>query len=217
MLKTRFAVIIAAFALMTLAGCESAATPADPAPVDSTPRSTAVASPSPSPTLDPADVSRWIVDFDGIGPVQLGKPFSPDLPEVAQFTLGTDLYCDERVLDLKPESGAALANQVIITTRLSDDQTIVGDYVSVSMVQAADSPPILRTEKGIGIGSTESEAKAAYPTGVSKSIFDDGRSPYLSVPNGSGHFILFHFGDSSGAPVISMSVQDFENTVYEFC
>ena len=210
--KIRGAVIIGAVALFALTGCAPSATTAG-----STPASTAVVTPSPTPTRDPADVSRWIVSFDGVGPLQLGKPFSPDLPEFAQFALGTDQYCDVRVRGLKPGSGAAVAYQVSLTTRPADDQKTVGDYISVSTIQPSGSPPILRTEKGIGIGSTETETKAAYPTGIAKTIFGDGTYPYLSVPNGSGHFILFHFGDANGGPVSSISVQSFEYDLYEFC
>jgi len=212
MSSTSAAAIVAAIGLLALSGCV-----ASPPTTDPTQSSTEVVTPSPTPTLDPADASRWIVNFDGVGPVQLGKPFSPDLAEFAQFTLGTDQYCDPRVRDLKPGSGAALAYRVSITTRLADDQKTVGDYIGVSLTQPVSSPQILRTDKGIGIGSTEAETKAAYPTGVAKSIYGDGTYPYLSVPDGSGHFILFHFGGENTGPVSSISVQTFANDVYEFC
>jgi hypothetical protein len=160
---------------------------------------------------------RLAPETTGVGPLQLGKPFSPDLPEFAQFTPGTEQYCDPRVRHLKPGSGDALAYQVGLTTRLADDQKTVGDFISVSMVQPAGSPTILRTEEGIGIGSTEAETTAAYPAGIAKTIFSDGTLPYLSVPDGSGNFMLFHFGDENGGPVSSISVQSLENDAYEFC
>lgn len=193
-----------------------------PAADDATSSATAVATPptptpTPTRTVDPADVSRWVVNFDGVGPVQLGKPLSLDLPQFAQFTPGTGQYCDPRVRDLEPSGGAALAYQVSLTTRLADDQTTVGDYISVSLNQPTGGLPILQTDKGIGIGSTETDTQAAYPTGVPKSIYPDGTFPYLSVPDGSGHFILFHFGDANGGPVSSISVQTFADDVYEFC
>ncbi len=167
--------------------------------------------------MNPADPTRWVVNYDGVGPLQLGKPFSAGAPEFSQFSLGTDKYCDSRVRTLKPGTGAAFLYKITLTTRLANDQATAGDYISLGLTQPSGASPILLTDKGIGIGSTEAETRAAYPAGVSKSVFADGTYPYLSVSNGTGHFILFHFGGNDGGPVSSVSVQSFAHDIYEFC
>jgi hypothetical protein len=142
--------LIATASLVAITACAvSPATPSTPTqPTAATPPPTASAEPALEPVADPADPSTWLIDAEGIGPVQLGMTLDEAVAAMPGYDVGTCPNPNVRYL----ASGDAAGTLVGLA---SDDN---GNVALVSVTDS-DGPA---TADGIHIGSTVADVKAAY-------------------------------------------------------
>jgi hypothetical protein len=138
--------------------------PPAPSPSSSSPTPTSTSTPpvstaSPPSVNDPADPATWIVSDEGMGPFRLGMPFE-DAASLIPDRAGCGL--DESV----PSVYFGDAHRLWIV----DGRQESGASDGLSLVEwSGFTPPPVdltltpRTEEGIGLGSTEAEARRAYP------------------------------------------------------
>ncbi|WP_154096044.1 hypothetical protein [Microbacterium testaceum] len=167
------------FASGALSGGTVAATPtvvASPTPTPTsaptTPASTPPATTPPATTVpptataDPADPAQWRVTDEGIGPVKLGEGI---LDAVAGFP---------DAATCRPDGDPAWIAENGSLWLVRDYE---GDPDTVGVVSwdryDNDAPDFTvgpRTDRGIGIGATEAEVRAAYPD-AQYTVTDEGR------------------------------------------
>lgn len=169
------------FASGALSGGTVAATPTviatltptpTPTPAPTTPTSTPRATTPPAPTVpptataDPGDPAQWRVTDEGIGPVKLGEGI---LDAVAGFPDATTC---------RPDGDPAWIAENGSLWLVRDYE---GDPDTVGVVSwdryDNDAPDFTvgpRTDRGIGIGATEAEVRAAYPD-AQYTVIDEGR------------------------------------------
>lgn len=149
------------------------------------------ASPTPVvPENDPADPSTWIIGFDSVGPLTLARP-------VSEQASAQSAYTGESLDD--PETGYRcsawrLTSPDYITLEVAPGSA---DPTTTSVISIGGSAgdrsdlPGPHTAKGIGVGSTIAELKAAYPDLVV--TWSDTRASSLefSVTDGNGRYIAF--------------------------
>lgn len=142
---------------------------ATPSPTETVPAPTAVVDPPvvspPPPPTDDSDPTQWMVTDVGIGPVRLGDDFSS---AIAAFS---------DAASCRPDADPAYRaqNGSLWIVRGFEDYETVGvvswDRWDIEAANFREGP---RTERGIGIGATEAEVRAAYPD-AEYTIIDEGR------------------------------------------
>lgn len=154
---------------------------------------------SPTPVVaenDPADPSTWIIGFNSVGPLTLDRPVSEQASAQSAYTgkslddPETGYRCsawrlaspDYITMDLLPSSNDASTTSVISIGGSSGDR--------------ADLPGP-HTAKGIGVGSTVAELKAAYPDLVVSWSDTNVSSLEFSVTDGNGRYIAFKANDDN--------------------
>jgi hypothetical protein len=191
-------------AVLVLAGCVSA--PGDAAPPTGSSSSTPTATPTPTPTPtetvvaeDPANPGTWIVDGNGVGPIDIGMDVTL-LPTYLPGLTHTECALSDWVradgLSISPVTG------------FEHDQVFGVRLRAPSSAVLPDAP---RTAAGIGIGSTQAEVESAYP-GIA--LVDDGYlPPNYPVPL-DGRFVIILL--ESGA-VIGFTVSDSDQLPGDYC
>ncbi|WP_157780398.1 hypothetical protein [Leifsonia xyli] len=185
------AVVVAIGAAAVLTGCAGgvagAAATSPAVSASPTTTSTPTAMPSATPAADPADPSTWLVTFEGIGPLVAGSELAAVPSELSAFT---ELAAPE-------EQCSAYVYRLADTLRAStsggrtDHEHAVD--VTVSWMGSSDAPgpsdvaASPRTERGIGVGSTIAELKAAYPD---LAVTHGGDVPTYGITDGT-RWILF--------------------------
>ncbi|MFB7893369.1 hypothetical protein ACFC1I_14300 [Microbacterium sp. NPDC056044] len=197
---------------VVLAGCASPAGPQTSTPPTRPDASATAAAAEPSatagatPTIDPEDPSTWLITDSGIGPIELGMPFSAALELMPPGTTND------------PERCAWLAwwtaedqDYNVYTAGSSDaaDAGPVGLVATEAWANAVAGPGP-RTADGIGVGSTVDEVRAAYPEAVETVDTIDSSIVHLRAGR-----IFFTYRED---PVIaSVTVTAMEMPPYELC
>jgi hypothetical protein len=209
-----FVVFGAALTALLLTGCVGPApTPspvsstAVPAPTTASPVPTATETPTATPTTPPApvysadDPGTWLIDFSGIGPLQLGTPLTdieaalPLPPDVCRS--GVDGFFDHTIVAVAPDSSAPLS----MALAQSNGQLADGD-----------GPGHPTTAAGIGPGSTVDQLLAAYPD----------VEPYPSYGDQTVYRITdgvswIHFQPYGGDVIQAVTVQNDDTFPKEYC
>lgn len=176
----RLCTVVASTAVV-LVGCATAAPESTPTAVSSS-GSTAVTAVPTTPAADPADPATWVVDFGHAGPIAVGAALDGVAPLMTAFTDATQEACpwvtayDAAGLPsvwLPDPSSTGSIEQVVL--QAWGDPTTVGTDA-------------LRTEAGIGVGSTLDELRAAYPDLTEQS----GKyAPFYAIEDEQGRWINF--------------------------
>jgi hypothetical protein len=164
--------------------------------------------PSPKPTLNLADPSSWLIGFDQVGPLSIGGRISEEKAQMTAFTDTSSASC--------PVAMFATDNSPSIWVSPGAD----GDSINLIALGAAlfgKSIPAVeggtpKTEKGIGIGATEQQLKAAYSGIVETGTY--GSETYYGVSNGNGRWIDFVIADGA---VDAIAVGSSSTPPSEYC
>lgn len=179
---------VAALAMGTLLITGCAAEPAGnsaPAAAEPAPVTESAAAPTPTPTpeaLDLDDPSSWLIDFTAVGPLALGDRLSDELPSMTAFTTAVQEGCPWETAFDKADYPSIWIPDPAATGVV--EQIVVQKWGSADSV-APNSP---QTSAGIGIGATQEELTAAYP---SITTVEGLYAPYYALPDDSGHWINF--------------------------
>ncbi|GAA0994793.1 hypothetical protein [Subtercola frigoramans] len=149
-----------------------------------TPTATSPAKPTMHPVDDPSDPTTWAIGFDHVGPAQLGM--SPDelvatVPSLTPTDPGS--FC------LWRDFGTTSPLQSI---RWEGPQGSDAGPVSLLIVDGLSvqgSTNSLRTDRGIGSGSSPADVKAAYPDVVTVENYRG--NIILSATDQSGNVLQF--------------------------
>lgn len=192
------------------------------APVIVDPAGTATPVPTPTPTLDLADPSTWTITFDGVGPLTIGGDQTQQL---------TPMHV---AFDGEPSPGSNIAvcptiffrrhsqipNAPSLLSRGAPaggtvDLVGVGDG-SISQTGSdlatliANSP---KTAKGIGIGQTLEQLRAAYP-GIAKVGVGYSGTIY-AIENAQGEWMSF--GVPESGLIVDITVSRDAMPPSEYC
>jgi hypothetical protein len=197
-------VAVVSSAVFLLAGCASA--PSISAPVDQTP----APAPTPSATqpTDPADPTEWVVDFDGIGPVNLGASLSSTRPLLSAYVDETDQECPTARF-------GAVGQPSVWVFGESDHDTIRMILLSGDATASEFAETSPKTAEGIGIGSPKNAISEAYPTAIERYNEGETTRPSYSVSNGSGQWMHFITDDAGVVSLIELGPR--EEKSYEYC
>lgn len=193
---------------VTIAGCATATTPADPttSSVPSTPVETPTANetPTPTPTVDAGDVSTWVVSETGMGPIELGTGFDEARAEVPAWTVEDACSWTAFWNDQEGSLTAYLAED----SEARDGVTTIDVAALTDTVEPSDAP---RTAEGVGVGSTRDDVEQAYPDAVEQTATIGGAS--LLRVQGT---IFFTFQPGSET-VDAITVTSLDEPPYEVC
>ncbi|ROS25523.1 hypothetical protein EDF22_2737 [Rathayibacter sp. PhB127] len=174
-----------------------------PTPI-ATPTATATAAPVPAPTPVPAetaaaaDLSAWVIGFDGIGPIAFGG--SSESASAALDTTALVPY-DFGIEECRSDRRGSAENPQAWIMAVSDEPgrvTLLNVFgYGTDATRAAAAFP--RTAEGIGIGSTEQELLAAYP-GITPADPVAGDALY-ALSDGSGRTLWFRIAADQGTVV----------------
>ncbi|MGU3645392.1 hypothetical protein ACLBXX_10525 [Microbacterium sp. C23T] len=199
-------------AAVVLAGCSSPAAPGASTPSKSPDASATTAAAEPSatagatPTIDSEDPSTWLITDSGIGPIELGMPFSGALELMPPGTTND------------PERCAWLAwwtsqdqDYNVYTAGSSDaaDAGPVGLIATEGWAGAAAAPGP-RTADGVGVGSTVDEVRTAYPDAVETPDSIDSSIVHLRAGR-----IFFTYREDPVIAAVTVTAMDVPP--YELC
>lgn len=186
-LQNRGTVAALAIGVLLLAGCASqpAGTPS-PGPSDATaatekPATTPAAAPT-AEALNLDDPSSWLIDFTAVGPLALGDRLSDELPSMSAFSTVVQEGCPWETAFDKADYPSIWIPDPSDTGVV--EQIVLQKWGSAGTV-APNSP---QTSAGIGIGATQEELTAAYP---SITQVEGLYAPYYALPDNSGNWINF--------------------------
>jgi hypothetical protein len=195
---------------MIIAGCSAAP---GFAPSSSEPRANAT-TPTPTPTttaihgIDPTDPSSWIIDFDGVGPAQLGVQLAVDRASLGQLTDQSQPPCPVGVFATPTSPTIILVPDASESVQTID---VMGLLWSSRTLDFRDTP---HTVAGVGVDSTLSELRDAYP-GIQRTgqySFID----YYAVTDGFGRWIVFAVDTDTG-DIWGIQVGDQPTMPSELC
>ncbi|NQX16346.1 hypothetical protein [Rathayibacter sp. VKM Ac-2857] len=191
-----------AFDLPEPAPAETATPDPVPTPTE-TPTASATAAPAPAPApvateTTAADLSAWVIGFDGIGPIVFGE--SSESASAALDTTALVPY-DFGIEECRSDRRDSAENAMAWIMASSDEPgrvTLLNVFgYGVDATRAAAAFP--RTAEGIGIGSTEQELLAAYP-GIAAADPVAGDALY-ALRDGSGRTLWFRIAADQGTVV----------------
>lgn len=157
----------------------------------STPRPT----PSETPTPTPADPSAsWVFASGSFGPISLGGN-GAETAAALGWKPASPSNCVELYSNLEAGIDAGDTRWRIAYGALADDRGI--QWIDLRAMGSVEniSPSAPRTAENIGIGSTEAEIMAAYPSaGI---VTDTGAYREYTVDGGDGTYLHFITGTTS--------------------
>ena len=187
-LQKRGTVAALAIGVLLLSGCASETAGAStPAPTEAATATGNSATPTPTATptvaaLNLEDPSSWLIDFTAVGPLALGDRLSDELPSMSAFSTVVQEACPWETAFDKPDFPSIWIPDPSATGVV--EQIVLQKWGSAGTV-APNSP---QTSAGIGIGSTQAELTAAYP---SITQVEGLYAPYYALPDDSGNWINF--------------------------
>lgn len=183
--------VVGAVLLLSLTGC-----------VVATPTPSAIASessaptPAPTPTVSAAPEPDY--GFTFFEQAQLGSTFAQ---------IGQQLHYPVGPFDGCPYYAPVWQTELAVTTAFTDSENPGGGvsffYTNILLAQPSD--PFPRNAEGIGIGSTQAEVLAAYPSATQEDITDLGAGPIHSItvedPHSDAKYV---FGITEGATSVDL-------------
>jgi hypothetical protein len=174
---------------------------------------------APSPTIDPSDPAHWTISFDGVGPLTIDGSRSVEAQKVgSSYVRQPGDYCQYS----KPT--VFLSSRSPTLWLRSGPSGTTSDAIleiAVGLEPEGRDASIVspRTAESIGIGSTETALKSAYPGmsydphpyfGATHYLVTDG----VVLANGGQHYLLFVV--TSGV-VTGIVVQRDTQYLYRYC
>ena len=156
------------------------------------------------PTLETADLSSWVIGFGAVGPLKIGMGLldAARMFEITDWksTWFPDEYSIKCGTFHLSKSGAAAQIDVYTGTSVpSDGNTNIG-LITIGEQQDAVSAAsrLPRTAGGIGLGSSETQVRAAYGSSITTSPGWPGSySHYLHITGPNSSAIEFDVDDST--------------------
>jgi hypothetical protein len=187
------------------APAEPAGAAASPAPPAAVATPTPTPTPSPTPARDPADPSTWIISETGMGPLVLDQPFSQAVAQLPSPVERDLERCTNQVWWRDADDSA-----LVILHNGSNDAAPLHLVMWADWVEPYDvGGP--RTAKGIGVGSTVDEVRAAYPDAVETTQAVSPDIHYLAV----GTVFFSYREPSTVINVVTVTAAD--QPPYELC
>lgn len=173
--------------------------------------------PSPTPlpvSNDPADPSTWTITFDSVGPFQIRVDTADQVTAGIPFTKESlDPGLPDRPFCDAVAYRSSTYQDITVATSATDEFTVL--MVSAGEGQLSKAGP--KTAKGIGVGSSLTEFRAAYPglTPTRDDYPDHGYTQYR-ITDGQGRYIAFQT-DSTNTRIGNITVTPLGYVPLEIC
>ncbi|MCD2443279.1 hypothetical protein LQ757_13425 [Agromyces sp. SYSU K20354] len=150
-------VACALIAILALAACASPGSAEIGSTGQPSPTASAVSppTPSPAPTVDPADVTTWTITAEGIGPIKRAAAYPDALSELTTFEAAE--LCPGAV-ELSRDATAG-----VLLSLSADGTEVATVWVAGRAGDDGVVPASPATDAGIRLGSSGEELAAAYP------------------------------------------------------
>jgi hypothetical protein len=184
-------------AAIALTACDPPAPSGSGGPV---PAVTVTVSVTPSPSAAPPAPDFDFTHFKG---AQIGTTWADMGAALHVAVGGIDTY------DYSCPWYGALWNTELVTTYAFTDSgnpNAGSTFFYTQRFLATDAGPFPRNAEGVGVGSTQAQVLAAYPSAVVASVYDEGAGDITTItvndPAGSGS--KYVFGLTSGSAIVDL-------------
>ncbi|MDQ0894749.1 hypothetical protein [Agromyces ramosus] len=200
---------VSVVAVLGLAGCEPPGEAVASEPKTAAPSVSLTPTPTPIETMpasvDPADVTTWLITTGGIGPFERGASYQEVIAGLPSFEVSE--WCPW-VAGLSAEGAGSM-----ILTHPEGGEEIISAWVTGRADEAGTIPASPSTEAGIMLGSTMDELGAAYPD--LQQVNQVGADSFgYAVGDDSNGYLDFIVEDGA---VVLIGVQDVAGVPKEFC
>ena len=195
--------VLAPLAAVTFALALTACDPPSPSPSGSdgpVPAVTVTVSVTPSPSAAPAEPDFDFTHFRG---AQIGTTWADMGAALHTAVGGIDTY------EYSCPWYGALWNTELVTTHAFTDTAnpnAGSTFFYTQRFLATDAGPFPRNAEGVGVGSTQAQVLAAYPSAVVAGVHDEGAGDITAItvsdPAGSGS--KYVFGLTSGPAIVDL-------------
>lgn len=202
-MKAQLVVTTVIVSALFLVGCtpseDDAGSSAAPVPTATV---TVTATPSPATTVAPTPVASPDFDFVSYEGAHIGSTWSAMSTEIG-LAVGGGYDC--------PWYGQLRGTDVVQTYAFTDSRSPAGAGSTFFYTQVGDpsaTGPFPRNAEGVGVGSTQAEVMAAYPSAV-VGTYDDLSAGTLTTitvddPASDSQYVFAISGNSSGSNVVDL-------------